>query len=209
MPVLADSGPPVASGTGPAAPAAAAPPVAGPAPAPYSTPIPGVAQYSQLIGLAQNYYKQAVATYNLQRQNLLQQYGYTGKIDPATGLLTHMGVDPTNPYGLYQQTLKGAGQQQMGTREAFADRGIRGGLEHAAETQNKFGFGQATTQLANSLQDSLLGLQTQQNQAKYQEQNSIVQAQLQALQQAITMMLSGQTIDPANIAGISLPQPTS
>ena len=167
-----------------------------------------MAQYSQLIALAQKYYQQSVATLNLQRQNLLREYGYVGKIDPATGLIKNMYVDNNNPYGLYQQTLKGGGAQQMATREQFAERGIRGGLEHAAETANKFEFGKATTSLANNLQDALLNIQTQQNAAQYQEQNSIVQAQLQALQQAIAMMLSGQTIDPANIAGIKLPQPS-
>lgn len=172
-------------------------------PGTYSTPIPGVAQYSQLIALAQNYYKQSVANLNLQRGNLLQQYGYTGTIDPATGLIKNIGVDAHNPYGLYQQTLKGAGQQMDQYNQGMAARGIHGGLANQGQDALKYGFGQATNTLAQNLQQSLLGLQTQQIQDQYQEQNSIVQAQLQALNQAITMMLSGQNIDPAQIPNIN------
>ena len=173
-------------------------------PGPYNTPIPGVAQYSQLIAAAQNFYKQSVATLNLQRQNLLQQYGYVGKIDPATGLISHMGVDPYNPYGLYQQTLRGAGQQMGAAQQSDVARGIgiNSGLARQGQEQLQYGFGQATNTLANNLQQSLLGLQTQQIQDQYQEQNSIVQAQLAALNQAITMMLSGQNIDPAQLPNI-------
>ena len=195
-PVVQDSTPPGGN-----------PPPGGSPPAPYSTPIPGVAQYSQLMALAQNYYKQTVATLNLQRGQLLQQYGYTGTIDPATGLIKNLGVDAHNPYGLYQQTLRQGGQQMEAEKANMASRGIRGGLANQGQTQLQYGFGAATNTLAQNLQSSLLGIQTSQEQAKYQEQNSIVQAQLQALNQAITMMLSGQVIDPAQISGIQLPTP--
>jgi hypothetical protein len=171
-------------------------------PGPYNTPIPGVAEYSQLIALAQKAYTQSVATLNLQRGQLLQQYGYGGKIDPATGMVTHLYVDANNPYGLYQQTLKGYGMQSDQTRQSMALRGIHGGLANQAAKAQTWDFGKTTTGLTNQLQQTLLGIQEQQNQDYYNEQTQIVQAQLQALNQAITMMLSGQNIDPANLAGI-------
>lgn len=180
----------------------------GPGPTPYNTPIPGVAQYSQLIALAQNYYKQSVAQLNLQRSNLLQQYGYQGKIDPATGLISHLQIDAHNPYGAIQQFYKSAGQASEAERYSNAARNLHGGLANQGTTALKYGFGKGSTSLVNNLQDALLGIQSQQNQAKFTEQNSIVQSQLQALQQAISMLLSGQNIDPANLAGIQLPQPS-
>lgn len=197
-----DSNPTTPAGQGPAGNSAG--------PNPYNTPIPGVAQYSQLIALAQKAYKQAVAEFGLQRSQLLQQYGYTGQIDPATGLVKNLGVDPNNPYGLYQQTLHGYGQAAEGLKEQMASRGIRGGLANQAMDQQKYGFGKDTSTLAQQLQQSLLGVQEQQTQAYFQEQTSIVNAQLSALQQAIAMMLSGQTIDPANLSGITaqLPKPS-
>lgn len=199
---------PAATGTGPAAGPAPANPNTPTNPGPYKTPIPGAAQYGQLIALAQKAYKQSVAELNQERGQLLQQYGYVGQIDPATGLIKNLHVDAHNPYGLYQQTLKAGGQQQDATRANFAARGIRGGLEQAAETANKFAFGKATNDLSQSLQQSLLKLQESQTQDYFSEQQSIVNAQLTALNQAIQMMLSGQTIDPANLAGIQLPQPS-
>lgn len=188
------------TGTGPAASTSTAP-------APYSGPIPGAAQYSQLIALAQKAYKQSVAELNQERGQLLQQYGYVGQIDPATGLVKNVHVDANNPYGAYQQTLRGYGQAADRLRESNSLRGIRGGLANQGMTAQKFAFGKDTSALAQALQQGLLKIQEGQTQDYFTEQGQIVNAQLAALNQAMSMLLSGQTIDPANLSGITIPGP--
>jgi hypothetical protein len=155
----------------------------------YDTPIPGADIYAQAELAAKTGYQNAVARLNQQRGDTLQQFGYLGDVDPTNGTVGNLRVDPNNPYGTYQQLLRGSAQAGQAAHDNAAGRGIGGGLAAQGETEAKYGFGQGSFQLGTGLQNSLHGYDSAQTQAQTDEQNQIMGSKLSALQAALQAQL--------------------
>lgn len=156
--------------------------------------------------MANTAYQQALAQINSQRQSALQQYGYTGTIDPTTGTLTNMAVDPNNPYGQYQQMLSSGASDMAATQAANAARGLGaatgargGGLAAQGITLDKLGFGANSANLGNALMGTLGDLQGQQTNAQDTMNNALWQAELDSTQNAI----QNQQFDTADLSGVT------
>ena len=125
--------------------------------------------------MAQTAYNNALAQLNSQRLSTLTNYGYKGTIDPATGVLTGMGVDPNSMYGLLQQMLHGQAVEDQGANYASEDRGLSGGLAHQAGSELHYQHGAAATQLGSNLQQQLSDYQNQQQQDAETRDNTLWQ----------------------------------
>lgn len=180
-----------------------------PAPPPQSTspdqqpsPIPGVDLYGQAALAAKTAYQKALAQINNQRHTALQQYGYLGDIDPNTGTLTNMRVDPNNPYGAFQEMLSSHAQQQEAARNAAAARGLgHGGLAAQGITADHRAFGADSAQLGQSLMSQLEGLQQQQTDAQNTMDSALYQAELDQARNAI----ANGMFDTADTSGVDIP----
>lgn len=158
----------------------------------YETPIPGADIYLQSELAAKTGYQNAVARLNQQRLDTLRQSGYLADIDPTSGALSNLRVDPSNPYGTYQQLLRGSAIDAQNAHEAAAARGIGGGLAAQGETQAKYQFGQGSFQLGTGLQGALHGYDATQTGAETSMNQSILQSKMQALQAALQAQLMSQ-----------------
>lgn len=176
-------------------------------PAPSASPIPlASGDYASAAALAGNAYQNALAQINSQRQSALQQYGYQGTIDPATGTLTNMQVDPHNPYGQYQQMLATGADNLAGVQASDMARGLGavsgdrgGGLAAQGLTAAQKAFGADSANLGQSLMGTLGDLQGQQTSAQDTMNNALWQAELDAAQNAI----QNQQFDTADMSGIT------
>lgn len=189
-------------------PSAAPTPGASPAaPAPSSSPIPlATGDYATAAATANAAYQQALASINNQRQQALQSFGYTGQIDPTTGQLTDMRVDPNNPFGQYQQMLSQGADDQRAVLANSMARGLGsvtgargGGLAAQDLTNAKLAFGANSASLGQNLMNTLSGLTDQQSQAQTDENNALWNAELASAQNAI----ANQDFNPANFSGIT------
>jgi hypothetical protein len=177
------------------------------APAPGASPIPlASGDYATAAATANAAYQSALSQINNQRQQALQSFGYSGTIDPTTGQLTNMQVDPHNPYGQYQQMLgQGAADQQAVQANSMARglgsvSGARGGGLAAQDLSNaKLAFGGQSAALGENLMGTLGGLTSQQQDAQNTMNNALWQAELASAQNAI----QGQSFDPANFSGVT------
>ena len=170
---------------------------------PYESPIPGGVDYARAELEANNAYKQALARLNDQRMSSLRQFGYAANIDPSSGVLTNMHVDPNNPFGAYQQLLgNSADAADMARQQAFARGiGIRGlGAQDVQRTHRQFEAGSA--QLGTSLTDTLKGYQDAQTTAAQERDRTLYEAKLEAARQAIL----NQLFNPANFEGVQYPE---
>ena len=155
----------------------AAAPVAG-----ASSQIPGADQYASAEVMANNAYNNALAQLNQNRLNILTQYGYTGNVDPSTGVVTGVRVDPNAQYGELQQLLHGNAIEDRNAVTAAQDRGLfDGGLANQALSEARYAHGAADTQLGTSLESALSGLQEQQQSAAETRDNALWQAEQSAL----------------------------
>lgn len=166
--------------------------------------IPGADQYASASVSANNAYNNALAQINQNRLNTLTQYGYTGSVDPTSGVVSGVRVDPHSIYGQLQQMLHGAAVEDQNALFAAQDRGLHGGLAHQAAAENKYQHGAALTGLGNSLQGQLAGFQNQQqsaaetkNAALYQAEQAQLDAEMQAeynsqIQDLIKQLANGQ-----------------
>lgn len=147
--------------------------------------IPGAAVLAQMgaQGLAE--YKKAVARYNQQRLNTMTQYGYTGDVNPDTGVVANMRVDPHNPYGTYQTMRYNNAVNYAQIRDQAFDRGLGGrglgaqGIEHA-----RFQWGSADAAMAQALQQTLTGFDQGQQDAHQTYQNLLWQIELERIREA-------------------------
>lgn len=156
-----------------------------------STPIPGMSGstgYAQTNLDATTAYQNTLARLNQKRLSTLQNYGYTGQVDPTNGTLSGISVDQHNPYGNLQQMLRGNAVQDQQAQWAAQDRGLHGGLANQMVTNLKYDHGQASSQLGSALSDALAGFQDQQGQAAYTRDASLYAAEQQAAEYA---MLNG------------------
>jgi hypothetical protein len=169
--------------------------------APYTTPIPGVGNYGQTALGAKTAYDTALRKINDRRSQTLRQSGYLGDIDANTGVLSNMRVDPYNQYGGLQQMLRGQAQAAQGAHFDAQERGLHGGLAHKAESQLQYDAGQQSAQFGQGLTDQFGGLQDEQNQAAYDRDSALWQAEQQAAQTAI----DNGDFTPANFSDAQYP----
>lgn len=167
----------------------------------YDTNIPGSPGYLQAELLAKQAYQQALARINAQRSGTLRQYGYVGDIDPVTGMLRHLHVDPHNPYGQYQSMLGNQAQEDQSAQEDALARGLHGGLANQMQTQLHHAHGGESAALGQALTGSLADLQDQQNQAAYTRDSALYDAELQAARDAI----ANQQFNPADVSNVPMP----
>ena len=170
----------------------------------YDTNIPGAfgaGGYADLASAANLAYKNALARINQQRQATYRQYGYLADVDPTTGVTRHLRVDPYNPYGELQTMLRDTANNFEQSRFENEDRGIFGGLANKAYTQDKYDAGKASADLGTSLQNIIGQLQDQQNQAAYERDMALANAELGAAESSI----GSGSFNPGNYSGISLP----
>lgn len=200
MPMQAPNQPggrPVAVPGSPGSPSSPPPP--GP---PINQPIiPDAGVYGAETAAATNAYNNAVANALAQRNALYNQYG----------LGTDGAVDPTNPYGEYQQLLGSEADQYQADSADAAARGLRGGLAHQAESHDRrladaqnFQFQQKVASVGSDYQNALAS-------ALGTEQSSISQAYNDALNMALQNMLAQMTSGnyTAPGTGDSTPPPKS
>lgn len=180
---------------------AAAPPYAGP----YSTPIPGSPLYLQAEAAANKAYEQALALVNQRRSGTLRQYGYLGDIDPKTGTIKNVRVDPNNPYGELQQLLHSSALSSEQAVNDAVGRGIHGGLAHQAEREVQFQHGAESAALGQSLTDALSQLQQEQNADLETRDQALYNAELDAARQAMDELASNGSVNPANDTGLNIP----
>lgn len=135
---------------------------------------------SQAALLAKQAYGNALTRINQGRQQTLRQYGYQADFDENTGVANNLRVDPSNPYGAYQTMLRSHSDDFYGERDDLIGRGISGGLRNAAMSKLRQRFGGDAAALGTSLTGTLAGFQGEQNEAKYDMDRSIYEAQLQA-----------------------------
>lgn len=164
---------------------------------PYSTPIPNVARYGQAGLLAKTAYQNTLARINRSRSQTLRQYGYLGDVNPQTGVMQNVRVDPHNPYGNLQTMFRNHALQDQEAQFAAQERGLRGGLANKAYTQLKYAHGAESAQLGTGLTDQVADFQDAQTQAKYEFDRALYEAQLEAARNAI----SNGDYNPANTGG--------
>lgn len=149
--------------------------------------VPGAAGYLAAANLAKLAYGNALVRINQGRSDTLRSYGYTGNIDAKTGVLGGLKVDPNNPYGQYQDMLHSGAQASSQAYSAAVGRGIGvgGGLAGSMQADVGRSFGQASQALGTGLSSALFGLQDEQTQAKFNQNQALYVAQHQAVQEAI------------------------
>jgi|SRR5579884_214203 len=182
---------------------------AGAAPAIPGSPIPLAAgDYLNADLQAKTAYQNALAQINSNRQSALQTYGYTGSIDPNTGTITNMQVDPNNPFGQFQNMLRSHALNQQQVESTNLARGIGaasgprgGGLAAQGITADKMSFGADSAQLGQNIMSTLEGLQGQQTSAQTTMNDALWQNELQSAQNAIL----NQMFDQADFSGIQDP----
>jgi hypothetical protein len=169
---------------------------------PYTTPIPGAVGYESATLAAKTAYQNALTRLNQQRGDTLRQFGYAGDINPDTGVVGNIRVDPNLPYGEYQQERQSHADAYEQARQSAQDRGIgRGGLAARGVTRLRQGFGAEDAALGQNLSGAISGYQDQQNQAAYQRDAALSEAQLQATRDAIQQQMFNQ----ANLDGLDTP----
>lgn len=156
-------------------------------------PIPGAPGYASNDLAAKAAYQKALTTVNTQRSGLLRQYGYTGQIDPTTGTVTQVAVDPYNQYGQLQSMLRNQAMEDQGAVDDANARGLVGGLANQEQDQLRYAHGAQSAQLGQNLVGGLGDLANQQDAAYNEYQNTLWQDQLAAAEQAIA---NGQFTTP-------------
>ena len=153
----------------------------------YDTPIPGVPQYGQAALAAKTAYQNALARINQRRSGLIRDAGFQADVNPETGVVGGMRVDGSNKYGTFQLLNRSQAQRGLAARNMALERGLGAGGGLAAQMQNeaRFSFGQEDADLSRRLLESLSGLQDEQNQAAYQRDAALYQAELEAARMAL------------------------
>lgn len=147
--------------------------------------IPGASQLAEMAAQGLAEYKKAVARYNQQRNQTMTTYGYKGQVDPETGVVSNMVVDPHNPYGTYQTMRYNNAVNYAQLRNAAFDRGLGGrGLGAQDVEHARFQWGSADAAMAQSLQQTLFGYDAGQQDAHQTYQNLLWQIELERIREA-------------------------
>jgi hypothetical protein len=149
------------------------------------SPIPGAPGYAGAALNANNAYNNTLARINAKRQQTLKQYGYTGNVNPTSGQIENVHVDPYNQYGGLQQMLRSGALAGQNADFSAEERGLHGGLAHKADAQLKYDFGQQSAQLGQDFAGGLTDLTDQQTQAAQARDQALYEAQRQAAADAI------------------------
>lgn len=142
-----------------------------------TAPIPGADQYAGADVLATNAYNKALTQINSNRLNTLTSYGYTGTVDPTTGVVGGVRIDPNSIYGDAQQLFHNQAIEDRNAQFAAEDRGLFGGLAHQAASELRYQHGAQRTKLGGDLQSALGNLDLQQQQAAESRNNALWQAE--------------------------------
>lgn len=170
----------------------------------YDTNIPGAVGtngYANQALAANTAYKNTLAQINQKRMASLRQAGYLGDVDPTSGVLSNIRVDPNNPYGGLQSMFRGQAGDFRNAQWAAEDRGLRGGLAHKADSELAYQHGAQAAQFGSDFANTLGGFQQDQNQAAYTRDSSLADAEWQAAQEAIL----NQNFNPGDYTGIQDP----
>lgn len=159
--------------------------------APAVSPIPDAATYGQEATLANSAYNSALTQINKNRMNTLTQFGYTGTIDPTTGVLSGVGVDPHSMFGALQQQLHSDALDDRSADMAASDRGLLGGLAHQGHSLAHYSHGAALTGLGQQLTGALDQLQNEQQTAGETRDAALWKAE----QDALNVTLGNQAND--------------
>lgn len=154
-----------------------------------TTTIPGAAIYGQAAAFAKRAYQMALGKINQQRSRAGREWGYKFEVDPESGVVKNLGVDPDNPYGLFQKANRSQADRYQSARDAIIERGIRGGLARQATTNLRYDFGEEDAKIAQGLTDRLADLQEQQTTSKFDYDKALWEAELEALRQALLASL--------------------
>jgi hypothetical protein len=146
----------------------------------YSTEIPGAPGYEQAAALAQKAYTNAMGRYQQQRQQTLLKYGYNRD---ASGTLS---VDPNNEYGSYQQMLRSEAGQGEGLQRAQAASGWDTSSGYLGQQREDLAHAQGGEQaaLGQGLTGDLTSIDQGEQEAAYNKDSALYQAQLEAAQRA-------------------------
>lgn len=149
--------------------------------------IPGASIYGQAAVAGKNAYQNALARINRQRSQALRSFGYQGDIDQEHGTIKNLRIDAVNPYGQYQQMLRSHALSAQQAQTQAMDRGLStgGGLGAQYERDLQYNFGDDSSRLGQTFADLLFQLQDQQNQAKYDYDQSLWQGQLEAAREGV------------------------
>jgi hypothetical protein len=160
----------------------------------YDTNIPGASGYAGAALLAQKAYDNAMARYKQQRGNTLLSYGYKQNEDGS------YGVDPNNEYGKYQQMLKGEAGQTEGLQrhQAASGWGDSSGFLGAQRDQLSYAQGGEQAALGTDLTGQLADITSGEQQASYERDAALYQAQQAAAEQAI----ANQQFNPGDYTGL-------
>lgn len=148
--------------------------------------IPGSAIAAQGLAFAKKAYEQALARVTNQRQGLTRQSGYTFDVDPTTGVMKSMRVDPNSLYGGFQLLNRSQAARSEAARASAIERGLGagGGLGAQLESEARFMSGQEDANFSSSLIDMLSQLALQQQEAKNAYDMAKWQAELEAARAA-------------------------
>jgi hypothetical protein len=141
--------------------------------------VPYLGPYKQQQALAQQAYESALSSLAAKRSQTLQQYGYMPTADGG------MAVDPSNPFGQYQQTLLQNQSEADQLEHAAHSRGFMGaGLGHQGENAGKIAEQGRMFNLGQALTGSLADLANQQQGAQFDLSNANLLAQMNSIQYA-------------------------
>ena len=156
----------------------------------YQSPVPGLAGYAGAAELANQAYNNAMSRYNQQRSDTLLKYGY--KQDASGGL----SVDANNEYGGYQQMLRNEAGQTQGVERAQAASGWGSGSGYLGAQRENLSYAQGAEQgqLGQELTGTLTGISQGEQDAAFNKNSALYQAQETATQNAITQ----NQFNPAN-----------
>lgn len=153
-----------------------------------ATDIPGASVYATAVEMAKARYQTRLADLNKQRQSTLRTAGFTGTVDPTTGLVKNQRVDPYNQYGQYQQLNRAQalqGQEIVG--QNIARRlGAGGGLAAQNLNNARYDWGQQDSSFGANLLDQLGAFDRQQQDELYQYNQALYESQQKAAQSAIS-----------------------
>lgn len=170
----------------------------------YETNAPGAVGadgYANASLAANTAYKNTLARINQKRSGTLRQFGYLGDVDPTTGTIANLRVDPNNAYGGLQSMLRTQAGDFQNAHFAAEDRGLHGGLAHKADSELKYQAGAQSAQLGQDLTGAIGGYQDDQNQAAYTRDQALYQAQLDQTRAAI----EAQAFNQGDYSGVDYP----
>lgn len=129
---------------------------------------PGGAMIGQSLVYAKKAYDNALARITNQRQSLGRQSGFTFDVDPESGVMRSLRVDPQSQYGGFQMLNRQQAARSEAARGQAIERGLGsgGGLGAQLQSEARFQSGQEDANFSAGLIDTITQLSLQQQEAK-------------------------------------------